>query len=507
MAKMFVPISIRGDQDREMTVSILKKIETDRVYFGVNRMPFERNDSYFAVIKDIKDQLKYYKDQGFEVCVWISSFGYGPMPEEFNKKKGEEFTKIRSIHGDICEDAFCPLDENFFNMLAAQFEDICNLGIDMIMLDDDITLSQRPGIGCACDKHLEEYRKRLGEDISLEEIPEKAFKGEGNRYRKVWLDLMGDTMRDFARKLRTVIDKINPDIRFGFCTGFTSWDLEGVDAIELSKIMAGNTKPFLRFTGAPYWAVNGRFGRMTLQTVIETVRMQYAWCKNEGVEVFTEDDCWPHNRFHTPAAVNELYDLATRVSDDMDSLKYNFEYFSQPDYDMGYNNLHIENMPLYKKIEEVYNDKPATGIRVYEKMRKFHEAKLADWVESEWTIMQKALFSHAQCLLTPHAIPTIYDGEGVCGIAFGNNIKYVPESAYDKGLIIDLKAARYLQENGVDVGLKSSTLMHGLFLESFVDSRDDVKAHDCWNYYNLEIDPAAKVLSYYKYVDMIIRKM
>jgi hypothetical protein len=82
---------------------------------------------------------------------------------------------------------------------------------------------------------------------------------------------MGDSLRDFARKMRESADKVDPSIRMGFCSGYTSWDLEGADAIELTKIFAGDNKPFLRYTGAPYWVPQVRFKGQSLQTIVERI--------------------------------------------------------------------------------------------------------------------------------------------------------------------------------------------------------------------------------------------
>jgi hypothetical protein len=38
------------------------------------------------------------------------------------------------------------------------------------MLDDDLCLSVRPGLGCACDNHLSEFSRRMGRSITLEEL-------------------------------------------------------------------------------------------------------------------------------------------------------------------------------------------------------------------------------------------------------------------------------------------------------------------------------------------------
>ena len=70
-------------------------------------------------------------------------------------------------------------------------------------------------------------------------------------------------------------------------------------------------------------------------------------------------------------------------------------------------------------------------------------------------------------LLTVNAIPTVHEGEGVCGIAFGDNAAHLPSDAFKKGLIIDITAAELLQEQGIDVGLKSCKPISFSPLEDF----------------------------------------
>lgn len=56
-------------------------------------------------------------------------------------------------------------------------------------------------------------------------------------------------------------------------------------------------------------------------------------------------------------------------------------------------------------------------------------------------------------MLAHNCIPTVYEGEGVCGIVFEENARNLPLSALKKGLILDIAAAEILTERGIDVGL------------------------------------------------------
>jgi hypothetical protein len=103
----------------------------------------------------------------------------------------------------------------------------------MIMLDDDMCLSVRPGIGCFCDRHMELLSRELGEDLNGKPLEKLMFTGGRNRYRDAWLKVMGETMRKFCRSVRDMVNTVDPTVRLGFCAGYTSWDVEGADALAI----------------------------------------------------------------------------------------------------------------------------------------------------------------------------------------------------------------------------------------------------------------------------------
>ena len=503
MSKVFVPVSAYINQDFDKTLAELKKLGASRVYITISeRDPFEKGERRTKVIANLKKAIDFYEANGYEASVWMCSIGFGSPIPSYNTEASKDYTRLRSITGKGIGDAFCPLDDKFTDMYCELIADIARTGVKMIMLDDELCLSVRPGLGCACELHLAEFSKRVGEEITLEGLPEKLFTGKKNKYRDAWLDLMGETLSDFCAKVRAAVDTVDPDIRLGYCAGYTSWDTEGIDALSLTKVLAGKNKPFLRFTGAPYWLSTQRFGRMTLQTIIEMARMQFAWSKDSGVEVFTEVDTYPRDRYHTPVAYSECFDLATRVSDDMDALKYMFNYCCPPEYEKGYIAEHASHLELYRDIERVYNSKKSVGIRVYEEMRKLKDAVLPEKFIGEKELMTRFAFSSAQKILTSNAIPTVYEGDGLCGIAFGENAKYLPDSAFNKGLILDVTAAEYLQTKGIDTGLRSVVDSSVAVHESFENGYPYTEHFDTKSVCLVEADVNAKVLSWFTSCEM-----
>ena len=248
-----------------------------------------------------------------------------------------------------------------------------------------------------------------------------------------------------------------------------------MDALELTHILAGNTAPFMRFTSAPYWHFAQRFGQLPLPSMIEYVRMQDAWARGQGIELFAECDTYPHDLFHTPRAHVECFDAATMLTKNIGVLKYFYHYPCEPTQERGYINAHLTAADQKEQMQQLFHTRPEVGVRVYEEMHKLHDATLPekfDAVKSQKEIMLKYAFSEAQQMLSVNAIPTVYEGNGLCGICFGENAKYLPESAFESGLILDIDAAEILQARGIDVGLLENASLTADVLEDFGHGED-----------------------------------
>jgi hypothetical protein len=480
MSRLFVPVSGRFDQRCGTALEDIKAMGAERVFIALEeRFPFTVGERRDRVLAELAQKVKYYTDAGLEAGVWIDTLGYGGEMPSYDIDAAREFTRIRSVIGNEQDDALCPLDERFSNMMCALIADIVRVsGTKMLMLDDELCLSVRPGIGCACDLHLNALSEMLGEKIELSDIPKKVFMGALSRYRTAWLSLMKKTLIDFCLKVRAAVDEVDESVRIGFCSGYTSWDLEGADAIDIARALAGKNRPFLRFTGAPYWISSRRFERQSLQSVIECTRMQHELCKDTDIEVFTEADTYPRDRFNTPAAFSECFDIVTRSALGMDALKYVYEYSNQPSYDRGYVRAHLKNAPVADDISKIFSSKSPVGVRVYESVRKIENAHLPTFergfTESDERQIENLIFSPAAAMLTENAIPTAYEGFGSCGICFGESARELDLSVLKHGMILDAKAAEILSERGVDTGLENLEYISGTFIEKHHSGEDIV---------------------------------
>ena len=489
MYKISVPILINNIDrlDLEKIVVRLKEISAERVFLALGSYTTDSKEFEELMIK-YEEYVKYFKKHGFEVGEWSWTF------QIINDEK---YIHITSPCGVVCKNQICPSDENFIKFASEYVKRIAKTGVDLIMYDDDYRYSfLEGGMGCLCENHLNYMREVLDENFELDDIKDKLITGGGNKYRSAWLKANRHYLLNFAKKMREAVNEVNSKVRLGFCSCMGEWDIDGADSIEISKVLAGDTKPFLRLIGAPYWGVNKLWGNR-LQDVIELERMERAWCDGEKIEIFSEGDVYPRPRYHVPSSYLEGFDTALRADGNMDGiLKYVFDYCAREGYETGYVDSHIENKEFYKDIDEFFGNKECVGVRVFESMKKFENMEVPKEADTP-TKLADIFFSPAARMLAANSIPSVYRGMGFATVAFGENAKYIPEENFKNGLILDLRAAEILTEKGIDVGITKIYGEVSATEEYFVKEDDFANLSYNTTIYNISVNEKAEIQSWF----------
>ena len=446
MYKVSVPIINATAQEMGLTkiLESLKRLDAKRVFLALGKYHTDP-EGREQELKALKENCAFFHAHGLEVGAWVWAFII------LGKSDYVHMTGLDGVVSDQ-NGILCPSDDAFRKFAREYAKEIASCGVDLIMYDDDMTYGYHDfGFGCACENHMKYTCRLLGEKISREELAKKVLTGGESKYRTAWQKAKGYYLELFAKEMREAVDSVNPNIRMGACACMPNWDLDGIDFATLAKVFAGNTEPFIRLTGAPYW-VPGRAWGNTLQSVIEAERMEQSF--SGEIETMSEGDPYPRPRTACPASYVELFDMALRASGDLKGiLKYVIDYTSNPGYEDGYLLRHEKNRLLYQQIETHFQDKKACGIRIYERMMKFNDMVIPPELEGNGGEIQEFFFSLASIMISENSIPSTWDGEGVCGIAFAENVKMVPQEAMKKGLILDLRAAEILKEQGIDTGI------------------------------------------------------
>lgn len=473
--------------NREKTLETLKKMGVSRVMIGVESNS-TAGEAKKKVLADIKSNTEYLHAHGFEVGAWFWAF-YNTLENDF--------VRMRSPEGSVSKSTICPTDESYCEEMCGFIKDCVKTGVDMIQFDDDFRYGfQDIGFGCLCENHLRKIGEYLGGDVDFETAAHGVMNGGKNKYRDAFLAVNGAVFEEFAQKCREAVDSVNPEVRMGFCSCITSWDIDGTTPDRLARILAGKTRPFYRLIGAPYWAALNAWGHTRLSYVIEQERLEANRREDSEIEMFSEGDTYPRPRYRVPAAYLEGFDTVLRADGCTDGiLKYTFDYTSDWDYETGYNEAHIRNMPVYKKIDGMFSDKETVGVRVFDSMCKFGTLTMPT-DENNPSKVQELAFSVPARFLAANSIPSVYSGNEYSGIAFGEDARILTKELLANGAIIDYAAAVILKEKGIDTGIISENGTVGMDSTEYFSSSEMTNTLTSTKIHRVTLADGAEIGSY-----------
>lgn len=431
-------------RDREEQVAELRRMGVSEYVFIGTGMRADCGGQ--QGLEGIKENSDYLHREGFKTCAWKWTWF---VPEE-------GYTRQVSAKGDVSGSVVCPSDEAFVAFCCDFMKRLAATGVDMILFDDDFSCFgyYNGPLACCCDNHLRLISEKVGEKVEREFLAEKLLSGGANAWRSAWIQVNGDLLRGFCRKVREAVDTVNPLCRIGICCSPAAWDFSA-DVSELAHILAGNTRPFLRLIGAPYWAAARQFGGFRMQDVIEHERCVAAYC-DEDIELYAEGDTFPRPRFRCPASYLEAFHMALLADSRVDGImKYGLDITSKAGYETGYTDLYRHNQWIYEEIKAHFTDKIPKGIYVLEAPRKYGNLEIPEIIREGAADVSDLVFCRSASLLAANTIPTAYSYTGCGTVAFGESAKYADETVLNGGMILDIFAAWNLERLGVDVGLKS----------------------------------------------------
>lgn len=450
MYKISTPIinSICYGKAREKYLSSFKKGKIERVFLVV----IVNDDRKFDLseLPLLTENVRFFENNGIEVCVWIgNTIGHGGRlikEDSFVDEYG--YTNLVTMDGAKVDKAYCPLDKKFVAVMKQTIKDIAISGVKTIVLDDDYRMSQhRCSLCCSCELHLKEMSKLLGEEITIENLNSLVFLGGSNKYRDAYIEAQRFGLISFAKELRAAVDEISPEVRIALCSAWSLVNIDGVDGVELTKILAGNNPPLLRIHGAPYWAIE----KASLGFCIESARMMSYLHGGRGVEIISEGDTYPRPRYVVPASYLELFDAAMRADGSTDGiLKYMFDYHNVPEYETGYVDRHIIGLKKQEELSKVMDGGIEEGVRIRVASHTFKDSFFyEDYSLSNLNQSPYANGAHLSTL----SIPTTYSGKGILDFIIGENARGISIDEIKDGCILDATAALIFAEKGLDVGI------------------------------------------------------
>ena len=478
-------------QGEERLLEHLKALGAKRVFLALEAdcLLSPKREAELAVLPE---NVAYLKAAGFEVGAWLWAF-------YLSQERG--YTRMEAPDGKRAVYSVCPMDEAYTADMGGLIQDIARCGVDLIQFDDDYRYGfQDMGFGCACPLHRQRIEALLGRKVTPEKLKNQLYGGGPGDLRNAFVKANGEALERFAAEMRRHLDEAAPDVRMGFCSCITSWDLDGTTPDRISRLLAGNTRPFYRLIGAPYWAAMKAWGNR-LCDVIELERSESARREDADIEMYSEGDTFPRPRHKTPASFLEIFDTALRAAGCTDGiLKYALDYGASADYETGYVEAAKRNADAYEAIDRLFGGLACAGVRCYDKPDKYRTFTVPEHIAGT-DQAQHLAFSATSRFLAANSVPTVYEGTGVVGAAFGDDVLCVPAEALDRGMILDVSAAKRLAERGVDVGAAAFGEPFQAGAEVFAEDGEHVSIPNAARAETLTLAPGAELLSWYETED------
>lgn len=490
---------------QEATLSELRRGGAGRVFLAVGGVTDANLDTYCA---SLKRNISFFRNSGLETGVWMCSCGHGgPLVDEAGLPD-EHYTLLKDVDGQVIPGNFCPSDPVFVAMQAKAVASFAALGPDIIMFDDDLRLNCRSmGQCCTCDCHMHRLERELGRSLTREQLKDALAEPLPNPVRTAFLKVNGDIMREFADSMRRAADSVRPEVRLGYCAAPTSFDSEGYSAEELAFRFAGeHTRPFLRLSGAPYWA---QWEMKRLAETVEFSRLELSWIRSETdagktAEIFSEGDVYPRPRVYCPAAYLECFDQALYADRETDGiLKYMLDYSKTPRYEHGYIDRHVRDSAIREWIGRELRTRKSSGVynyvchRIVNAQHRPYDRDAVSWADPAST-----RFLLAQSLPVTYEEPD-WNAENEPPVIafFGENARFFDQNKLDSpagraaAYILDGEAARILADRGYDAGFAGVCDAEAEQVQISCDSGERVTVSDiAGSFLRFTLRPEAKIL-------------
>ena len=409
---------------------------------------FESGDERKKILSDLSFALGRLRGQGYRVALWTNSLGWGTDRSKAFYDRFRGCTTLTELGGRTGT-AVCTLDPAFTEYMVKNTQDFIRAGADMILWDDDLVQSVRPGFLCACERHLARFAEITGRVYARDDV-KRLFTGAPSPERTAYLDLMGDSMTDFCKALRRGADEIDPSVRMGLCCSYTHYDIEGVELEALLRLLAGEgNRPFVRLSGAAYWPVlSKKFPSYSLNDVADFVRMQISWLREKDWDVLDENDPFPHDHYTVPASYVELYDKIMIANGGAHRNKYILCF--PKGGDRSYLNAHIRDLPKDVPLQSMFAGLSPVGFYVHTKMHALRQTTLPDEYMGNGPVLH--LFSQplAALFMNQFSLPVQFETNGP-GVLTGHLAETVPAEELQNGVLLDAEAAKLLLRRGISV--------------------------------------------------------
>lgn len=293
------------------------------------------------------------------------------------------FRRYRNLDSGKEQFVCCPSDEGFLDHFSDVCRQIAAEHPDAIMLDDDFRMCIRPGRGCACEYHMNEFNRRAGTSMTREELYAHIMSHpEPDPLTDIFLETQKDSLVTAATRFREAIDSEDPTIQGINCTSGDACDF----VVHYAKIFAGKGNPSMAR------CANGTYSPLSVRRFSDTMRtaaIRGAKLRNHGVDiVLAETDTVPFNRYAKSARYLHAH-YAYSMLENLKGAKHWITRLSsfEPKSGKAFRDILAKHAGMYEELARISDEISWVGCGsafIEQSAPRFHTENYRYWHENEW---------------------------------------------------------------------------------------------------------------------------
>jgi len=466
-----------------------------------NQIPVELAERERDGFIEAAEQLRAH-GIGFGLNMGVT-FGHGKCKWDHRRQFPQLQYWITDFDGTEHYNMPCPLDPHLRKHVLQIYRIYAQCSPDYIYVDDDLrytfTHDERRW-GCACPLHLARLADTLGKSFTAGEL-QSALYNEGE-VRKVWIELLGQTLVEWARDLAAAVHQVNADIAMGMMVPCVHLlPLFGHNLTNIVDALTDGVKPIVR----PCIGAYSDWNRREVAAGACYMELTAHVLADRGIEFTPELETTPFTRLSKSMTVLR-FQIAQGVLNGMANPAIT---------SAGYVGDHVDVEPAYRTFlpaqkpffEALLRARPERGTRRgVQFIFEFDSAKLATGRVHRPTELAWPMYFQAR-LFAALGLCYTFDESPVKLLA-GDSVRALPrqriEQILSEGVILDAAAARALCRMGhadligVTVGEPMTDWMSEQYLDEqftgpYVDTYTPIHGDD--PILQLKVRHGARILS------------
>lgn len=305
--------------------------------------------------REVQKKLKPYNVPTGVLVQSIMGHGY-PLVQT-------KFQRYVNLDDGESPHTYCPSDDGFCEYMRDCMVQIAKCHPVAIMIDDDVRMMlwrsarcTKPNV-CFCPNHRKEFCKRIGKDMTREEVYDYVMShSPDDPYVKILQETQHDSLVKLVTAMREGIDSVDPTIQGVNCT--TGFICESMH--DMARIFAGkDNEPIVRIPNG------GTYAPLTYRDELSRIMFTWAVCKEKlgrcGIKnVIAEADTVPYNRYAQSSRYLHTRMVLSAFGGAVGA-KHWISRFNASELNSGkaYRKILGENYGLYCKLNEMsYDIKP-----------------------------------------------------------------------------------------------------------------------------------------------------